>query len=216
MRTVGSTYKLMLRFLLAGMLSCVSVSLAQETADSQDNAVSEAADVEEPTSERRVRRLGDVSGDEFELDLAVPDAAPGGESRSSEFDLPDPEQNAQLQQILSSLAIRPGDSGALAQLSELLSVVLTDAHALADGGRLEEMDQLLQVVRNVNPRQAGLAEAFQRFEDLQNIVDWLAAAGSAMERGSLIVPGDPAATANTILENETLWLLLKGITVEAK
>jgi formylglycine-generating enzyme required for sulfatase activity len=173
---------------LAGMVSCATSSPAQETDDPQDNAPAEVAEVEESAPERRVRRLGDVGGDEFELDLAVPRAPKGDGPSSSEFDLPDPEQNARLQQILSTLATRPGNAAALAQLDSLLSSVLTAAHTLADEGRLDETAHLLRVVRNVNPQKTGLDQAFKRLEDLHDISTWLASGDSAFKKDLFIEP----------------------------
>jgi formylglycine-generating enzyme required for sulfatase activity len=142
---------------------------------------------------RRVKRLGDMASDEWELDLNAPSAPPGSATSASEFDLPDPEQNAKLQQLLSSLAARPNSRPALQQLDEFLSGVVAQAHELADQERLDEMHQLLRVVRNVNPRKQGLPEAFARYQDLQNIGNWLESASMALDQGQILEPPDESA-----------------------
>ena len=67
--------------------------------------------------------------------------SPQGVARAESFALPDPGQNARLQQILSTLGTRPGQTEALAQLESLLSEVLEEALALGAAGRLDEMAQ---------------------------------------------------------------------------
>jgi len=142
---------------------------------------------------RRVRRLGDVAADEWEMDLSMPvSPATDGES-SNEFDLPDAEQNARLQQLLSTLATRPGNNAALAQLDEFLGTILEQALAHEKQHQLDEMQQLLGVIRSVNPRKSGLDEAFLRLRNLRAVDGWLGAASVALEDGRIIEPdGDSA------------------------
>lgn len=160
---------------------------------SEVEANTEQEPAEQDESPRRIKRLGDVSADEWEMDLRVPGAPSGGATDVSEFDLPDSEQNQQLQQLLSSLATRPGNQAALRQLDELLSAVLTAAHALANEGRLEEMHHLLRVVRNVNPRKSGLAQAFERYRELESVGSWLASASAAFDAGNIVEPSGQSA-----------------------
>ena len=147
-----------------------------------------ASSQEEDSESRRVQRLGDVSVDEYEMDMSIPVAAREHEKPQSEFDLPDPEQNARLQHLLSSLVTRPGNAAALAALDNFLDGVLAQAYELAAEGRLEEMRHLLGVVRNVNPRKSGLNEVFQLLQDLENVGIWLLAASRAMDEGKLVKP----------------------------
>jgi formylglycine-generating enzyme required for sulfatase activity len=115
----------------------------------------------EVSSERRVRRLGDVDSDEFELDLTMPEAPVAPPPQSSQYVLPDPQQNARLQQLLQTLAARPGDKEALDNLEVLLDQVIKDATALMGRRQFDQAGQLLGVVRNVDPRKAGLEKAMQ-------------------------------------------------------
>lgn len=173
---------------LAGLLLFATGVFAQQAGAEPEQARENAAESAQSAPERRVRRLGDVAPDDFELDLTIPDVPPGPAPSPQSVELPDPEQNAALQQLLSTVAIRAEDSTALTALGELLSAVLSDAHALADAGRLEEMQQLLSVVRQVNPGQPGLEEAFHRLENFRHIDAWLAEANAALLRDALLEP----------------------------
>ncbi|NND44034.1 MAG: formylglycine-generating enzyme family protein [Xanthomonadales bacterium] len=127
------------------------------------------------------------------MDLSAPSAPDSEGGAGGEFDLPDPEQNAELQRLLSTLAARPGNRAALQQLEEFLTSVLLQANLLADQGRLEEMNRLLRVVRNVNPRKPGLAQASQRYRELKNVGDWLASASAALDAGNIVEPSGRSA-----------------------
>jgi formylglycine-generating enzyme required for sulfatase activity len=145
-----------------------------------------------PATDRRVRRLGDVSSQEWEMDLSMPDGSPVV-VQDSEFDLPDEEQNARLQSLLSRLASSSGDRAILSELDQLLDDVLGQADELANLGQLDEMQQLLGVVRNVNPQKTGLANSFQKLDDLRNVGSWLLAASQAMDDDRIIEPEETSA-----------------------
>lgn len=164
---------------------------AQQGEDRPEKEVAGSGQEEEGEG-RRVRRLGDVASDEWEMDLSMPAAAPEGEPLS-EYDLPDPEQNAQLQNLLSTLVTRPGNTAALKALDEFLDGVLSQAQDLAAEGKLEEMKHLLGVIRNVNPRKQGLSETEQLLEDLENISAWMREADLALDAGRVVEPEDNCA-----------------------
>ncbi len=107
--------------------------------------------------------------------------------------LPDPEQDALLEQLLSALAERPDNSGILTELDDLLSDVLIQAEALADEGQLSEMGQLLDVVRGINPGKSGLRQARERHEALVQVEHWLANADLALNSGKLVEPQSQSA-----------------------
>ncbi len=179
-----------LALLVLGLLAFSPGMEAQQAGPAESGDVSAGKPAEKPAEpeERRVRRLGDVAPEDFELDLTVPVAAQGDSPPQDQLDLPDPEENEALQKILGRLASRPEDPAALAELDELLSGVLARAQQHADEGRLGEMEHLLLVVRNVNPRLSGLDSALRRLENLRNVDAWLAAADVAMQAGALIEP----------------------------
>jgi formylglycine-generating enzyme required for sulfatase activity len=117
------------------------------------------------------------------------DEIPGQASIAARsFSLPDPDQNAQLDRVLSTLAEQPDSPGALAQLDELLSEVLAQAQVMGDQGNLEQMAQLLRVIGSVNPQKSGLESARQELETLQHAERWLRAAELALSENRLIEP----------------------------
>jgi formylglycine-generating enzyme required for sulfatase activity len=174
------------RVLLALLLLAPALVSAQEGSAQPGNDQTEGSDSAAPEN-RRVRRLGDTESNEWEMDLSIP-AGPSETQHNTGYDLPDEEQNQQLQGILSTLATRPGDKTALSNLDALLSDVLNQADQLATLGQLDEMQHLLGVVRNVNPQQDGLSAAFQKLQDLRNIGSWLLAASQAMENDHILEP----------------------------
>lgn len=194
MHTVSLTRYLLLCVLLSG--SFLNQALAQtgdEDQDGDSDTQSTSDPVEDSDADRRVRRLGDVSRDEYQLDLSIPVAPAQSPAGGMEYDLPDPAQNERLQALLSKLAARPGNSAALAELDDLLTTALVEAIAHTEAWRFEEATRLLGVVRNVNPRKQGLDSAYQRLGQLQEIEKWLESARSAREQDSLIEPHDASA-----------------------
>lgn len=134
------------------------LSLAQE---SQPADSSEAETASEP-EQRRIRRLGDVEAEEYEFDLSLPEMPSQPAAQSPAYALPDSLQNARLQQLLQTLAARPGDEEALDDLEVLLDQVVEDANALMSRRDFEDAAVLLGVVRNVDPRKEGLDDALER------------------------------------------------------
>ncbi|MFT5139731.1 MAG: sulfatase activating formylglycine-generating enzyme [Lysobacterales bacterium] len=172
--------------LIAFILPVSSTLLAQEEDSGSATPSSNEGDSNEDGS-RRVRRLGDVESDEWKMDLSIP-SGPTGQEQNSQYDLPDAEQNARLQQLLSSLATNPGNRKDMDNLDALLSEVLLQADELAGLGSLDDMEQLLGIIRYINLRKAGLEEAFNHLQNLRNVDGWLLAASQAMNAGMIIEP----------------------------
>ncbi|MBT8074132.1 MAG: hypothetical protein HKP21_10545, partial [Xanthomonadales bacterium] len=130
--------------LMAAAVACAPDLYArQETTES-------SAEKETPES-RRIERLGEVTTDEWEMDLALPPAVDKTSSVSSDTTLPDEAQNRRLQQLLSSLAANPRDAGVNARLNELLTEVLGQANELMDAGSFAEAERLILIVQSINP-----------------------------------------------------------------
>ena len=83
--------------------------LAQDDGTQSENDAGQTVEPGED-EDRRVRRLGDSSAEEWEMDLSMP-SGPADGAQQTEYDLPDPEQNNQLQSLLSALAVNPGNAG---------------------------------------------------------------------------------------------------------
>jgi len=132
--------------------------------------------------------LGDVSTDEWEMNLALPRATPPVSSAGSDFVLPDEDQNQQLQQLLSSLAKNPGSASVLGNLNALLTDILHQANGLIDAGSAQQAEQMLQLIQSINPRLAGLDTAKTRLQALNEVKDLLVAGDVALESQRIIEP----------------------------
>ena len=98
--------KLSLPILIGGLL-CASLLLAQEQGE-------QPLTTKQGSDSRHLDRMGEASPDEWDMDLALPQAAPVVETTSHDFSLPDAEQNRRLQQILSKMGSDPGNIKTLA------------------------------------------------------------------------------------------------------
>jgi formylglycine-generating enzyme required for sulfatase activity len=176
-----------------GLILVALIAIQTEVSVGQEEPAKPPVSESEADNEtRRVRRLGDSESEDWKMDLSVP-VGPGDTGAVTEFDHPDPEQNALLQELLSKLAARPGNAGLLAELDHFLGKVLEQSRKLGDEKKLPEMQQLLGVIRNVNPDKSGLRQAFERLENLQNLDAWQLAAQSALVNGLILEPQDASA-----------------------
>lgn len=178
-------------FALLAQLLWASIAFTQypATEDRSDEPSSE----ESQQDERRVSRIGDTSTEDWQPGLTAPGLPSAASEQPESFHLPDPEQRAYLDSLLSKLAARPGNREALAELEALLEDVLGQAHRQGDAENLPAMRGLLGVIQNVNPRKPGLSEALERLEALSRVESWLSQAHEALERQDLLQPdGDNA------------------------
>ena len=81
-----STFRFLLRLILLSASLWVSHSSAQQQA-------AEPVESQSSTDERRIERLDEASSDEWEMDLALPKAAPVATAGIGEVRLPDADQN---------------------------------------------------------------------------------------------------------------------------
>jgi len=171
---------------LLGMLAAPLWAAAQE----QDASTTDSGKPPQ-TEERRIQRLGDTRTEDYPLELSVPDT--GGSDAGSQLDLPDPEQNKRLQSLLSRLAAHPGNTSALRDLDEFLSAVLDQANRHIEAGEYPQATRLLGIVRNVNPHQSGLDDAYRRLRNIRSIREWLQAAETARSENHLDQPAGDSA-----------------------
>lgn len=184
-----------LLFFSAMLIFFVSSLPAQEAnlGDEQEAiSVTESAETQDnTTNERRVKRLGDVVGEnEFELELSVP-KAPG--QLASDIRLPDERQQQQLQDLLTQLANNPGDAVTQRRLSMLLDQVIATTNDAIDRNDRKSAEAMLAVVDAVNPNQPGLASAKKRLADLDKVDGQLAAARKAMQENRIDQPENNCA-----------------------
>ncbi|MEE4175586.1 MAG: formylglycine-generating enzyme family protein [Xanthomonadales bacterium] len=154
--------------LLVLMLAATPVAAAfAQDAQGSGSAGQSAQDEESVEDERRVRRLGDVESDEYEIDLAVPRAPAEPTPSTDPLPLGDPELEARLQRALGILAIRQGDRQALAEVDDILAQAVGNANRLIDRGDLESAREVLNSVRQVDPNFAGQGEAWSRMAEAE-------------------------------------------------
>ena len=178
-----NTLKYSMLLILFSVFVCASHSQAQEQPEVTGNS-----DDPDSSENRRIERLGDVSTDEWEMNLALPRATPPVSSAGSDFVLPDEDQNQQLQQLLSSLAKNPGSASVLGNLNALLTDILHQANGLIDAGSAQQAEQMLQLIQSINPRLAGLDTAKTRLQALNEVKDLLVAGDVALESQRIIEP----------------------------
>lgn len=164
---------------------------ADETTPADGAAESTEADAETATEQRRIRRLGDVAGgDEWEMEMSVPIVqAPAQPTvQAPSVNLPDPAQNQQLQDLLTTLTTTPGDTTAQAQLEQLLTAVIAqaDIHIAAD--ELTEANGLLETVRAINSQKRGLTAAQNRLRARGRLQNQLSSAQTAVDEGRFVAP----------------------------
>lgn len=161
----------------------------EEGAQADEGAASEDQD-------RRVRRLGDVIGEgsqEWSMDIPAIEAPATPVAAQPQVSLPDPDQDAQLQNLLTRRAFVPDDPDINAQLSALLDDVETQIDAALSDGDLALATRLANVIGELDPDRAVVAQvqaARTRAENLQRL---LGQAEVALEEGNLIEPVDASA-----------------------
>ena len=181
---------------LSSFLLCVSTPQAQQQSAESDKSTLlpvESSESDNSTENRRIDRLGEGSTDEWEMDLALPGEAPSVPANGVESALPDEEQNRHLQQLLSSLAQKPGDGLLLEQLNTLLLDVLGQANSLIDDGSSKQAEQLLSLIQSIDPGVNGLDTAKKRVLTLNELNKLLSAGNAALESGRLLEPENNSA-----------------------
>ena len=169
--------------LAIGMLESGLLCAQLSEADASDEQASQ-----EPEEERRIKRLGDEEGEEFELDLRVPQTPGARYPADATAALPDPQDQEALQSLLRRLAARPSNRSVLEELEAFLKQQLSKAHGFGDEGDIASMRETLVVLQEVDPRLGGLEAAFGRLADLDRLDQWLEYGRSALRDGRLVRP----------------------------
>ncbi len=182
--------------ILAAMLVFFVPNLpAQEVNLGDKQEVLSATESEETqddvSNQRRVKRLGDVVGEnEFELELSVP-IAPG--QLAPGVRLPDERQQQQLQELLTQLANNPDDTVSQRRLSLLLDDVIAKTKDAINRNDRKSAEAMISVVEAVNPKQPGLEDVKTRLTDLSQVEGQLAAARKAMQEDRIDQPDNNSA-----------------------
>lgn len=175
---------------------------SEPTAETQETPAGEAGTddaasaPEEEEQPRGVRRLGDVvSGaeDEFSLEVPTLNAPRTPVEEQPEVSLPDPEQDARLQSLLTRRAFNPQDPGIETELDSLLTEVQADAREASEAEDYELAARLIGVISALDPDREGLTELQGTLQAQAELGTVLASAETAMAEDRLIAPPDDNA-----------------------
>jgi formylglycine-generating enzyme required for sulfatase activity len=165
---------------------------AQDPGEQAESA--DASPVEEERQRRAVRRLGDVVGegaDEWSMDM--PDMPAQQVERQPEVSLPDPDQDAQLQTILTRRAFVPDDPDVRLALEALMDEVEADAGQALNAGNLELAQQLVAVIAEFSPNRAVIGNVRAEITRRASVGQTLAEADAALAAGLLLTPPGQSA-----------------------
>lgn len=164
--------------------------------DETEGAESEAQ-ADDPESQRRVRRLGDVLGEgseEFSMDIPNIEIPQQPVEDVPEVSLPDAEQDARLQMLLRTRAFVPDDPDTLQAIGALLDEVEADIRTALAAEDFSLAQQLAGVLREVEPERGIIDEVDAAVEREAAVGQSLRQAEAALEQGRLTAPpGDNAA-----------------------
>ncbi|TVQ29274.1 MAG: formylglycine-generating enzyme family protein [Wenzhouxiangella sp.] len=186
--------KNLLLFLMATLLICAGNLHAQDP-----ESVPESQEASEPEDERQrrgVRRLGDVVGegsDEWSMDIPSIDMPAQPVEPQPEVNLPDPEQDALLQNLLTRRAFVPDDPDIQAALESLMDQVGADARAALNAGNLEQAQQLVSVMAEFTPNRAVIRDVRAEITRRASVSQTLSEADAALAAGRLVTPPGQSA-----------------------
>lgn len=146
--------------------------------------------------QRRVRRLGDVIGegtDEWSLEIPAIDISQTPVQEQPDVSLPDPQADAQLQNLLARRAFLPDDPEIAAELSTLLDGVETEASAALQTGDLPLAQRLVAVLIALDEQRPVIGQFAATQQRLADLATLLEQAASALEQDSLLEPAESSA-----------------------
>ncbi len=181
-----------MKIFLLSVLATLFLWSWEATAQDPDEDTSAS---DEPVSEERerrgVRRLGDVvgeGGEEWSMDIPTVEMPPEPVEAQPEVNLPDPEQDAQLQSLLTRRAFVPQDPDIQVALDALMDEVEVDAAAALEAGDVELAQQLVSVIAEFSPDREIVEEVRAEITRRSTVNETLAEADSALAAGQLIAP----------------------------
>lgn len=171
-----------------------------EAGESQSEQAGEAEEETEEEAEesRRVRRLGDVVGEgseEWSMDGPVLDFPTEPAEPPPDVSLPDPEQDSQLQSLLTTRAFAPDDQEVQAAIESLMDDVEADASEALAAGNLALAQHLVDVIREVSPGRASVDQIQAEVDRREAVASTLAQADEALAAGNWTTPPEESAVA---------------------
>jgi len=187
-----------MKYLLLGTsIVLMTVGIAAHAQDAEGEVESATQEEAADDENRRVRRLSDVVGEGAEefslgvLDLEVPDEPV---EDLPDVSLPDPEQDARLQSLLTTRAFVPDDPDVQQALSDLLDEVEANAREALAADDLDLARQLSGVLEEIAPEREVITEVQAEIDSRQRVQTLQAEARAALQAGRLTAPpGDNAA-----------------------
>jgi len=182
--------------ILVALLLLLSAGIAAQEGE-QPATLDESAAEDAGREGRSVRRLGDMVGageSEFSMDFPTIEAPAVPVAPQPEVSLPNPEQDAQLQNLLTRRAFVPEDPDIQAELSELLDDVAAEAGAALQAGDLGMAQRLSVVIAAFQPNRAIIGQVAAEANRRSGLGEALSAADAALDAGNLAgVNGNSAA-----------------------
>ncbi len=151
----------------------------------------EAGQTEQERQRRGVRRLGDVvgeGGDEWSMDIPSVDLPTQPVEPQPEVNLPDAEQDAVLQSLLTRRAFAPDDPEIQEALEELMDLVESDARSALDAGNDQLAQQLISVIAEFTPERAVIDDVRAEITRRASVAQTLSDAEAALAAGQLVTP----------------------------
>lgn len=175
-------------------------SQSEQAGETEEQTEEEAEDEAEAEAEesRRVRRLGDVVGEgseEWSMDTPALDFPTQPAEPPPDVSLPDPEQDSQLQSLLTTRAFAPDDPDVQAGIASLMDDVEADATEALAAGDLALAQRLVEVIREVSPGRGGVGEIQAEVDRREAVASTLAGADEALADGNWTTPPEESAVA---------------------
>jgi len=186
--------KVLFGLMLVGLYGTASAQ-SDEVDTTQDSPASSSAQ-DAGDEGRRVRRLGDVIGEEtaeFSMDIPDMDIPQAPLQPQPDVSLPDPQTDAQLQNLLARRAFVPDNPEIEAELAALLDEVERDAAAALATGDMALAQRLVNVLAALDEGRDVIAQVAAEQQRLSSIDQLLGLASEAIELENLTEPGNESA-----------------------
>lgn len=172
------------------------VEAAPENVEEAFNEPETAEEV--PPAERRrgVRRLGDVvseGSEDWSMDIPSLDLPAISADDLPQVSLPDAQQDARLQALITRRAFNPDSPEVQEELGQLLSEVDAQARQAINAGNLGLAGQLVNVISEFEPNRAVVGVYSNEVNRQSSLAQSLSQASAAMSAGRLVAPPGQSA-----------------------
>ncbi|MGY6631083.1 MAG: SUMF1/EgtB/PvdO family nonheme iron enzyme [Wenzhouxiangella sp.] len=169
----------------------------QEATVEPDEATEPVTAEEAPAERRRaVRRLGDVvseGSEDWSMDIPTLDMPQVAAEDLPQVSLPNAEQDARLQSLITRRAFNPDSPEVQAELDELLAQVDAQARQAINAGNMTLAGQLVNVITEFEPNRAVVGVYNSELNRQSSLAQNLSQAAAAMDAGRLVTPPGQSA-----------------------